>query len=91
VIDVTGIAWTLYQMDESKRLLERIERQAYDVRMMRGPMIAADIDWREPLPGRPMVAEDIGICEHDWQISFGSTPFGGRAFCAKCGKPQRFE
>lgn len=38
---------------------EEMERLRYDLRMRRGPMIEADIDWRAPNPKREMRDGDL--------------------------------
>jgi hypothetical protein len=53
------LAEMAYWEAEVKRNKARMERNMWDFRMMRGPMIEADIDWRVPVPNRSMVEGDL--------------------------------
>jgi hypothetical protein len=53
--------WTTRKM--ARRFLAGFERDAYERRMLRGPMIKPDIDWRAPMPYREMLDSDIGWSE----------------------------
>ena len=45
--------------DKTKSEIAAMNRRFYDAIMARGPMIEADIDWREPRPYRPMLESDL--------------------------------
>lgn len=53
----------ILEMDHWRKVhekkLARLLRDEYDVEMMRGPMIEADLDDSKPIPGRPMVEGDL--------------------------------